>query len=297
MPSVAQEFLDSWEIGLSARRLSVRTIALYLACMQYFMAWLEEHDRPTDPLEVTRKDCEAYLASIRSKVSANTVRSRWVAMRVFFNWLVEEEELDVNPMTRVKAPQVPETPVPVLRTDELRKLLEQCKGKDFASRRDTAIIRTMLDAGLRLSEVTGLRRHDVDLKTRIVTVLGKGERIRVCRVGATTTAALDSYIRTRARHRYAESPALWLGTKGPMHDDGIVVMIKRRALAAGIGDIHAHQLRHTFAHRWLAAGGNEGDLQRLGGWRNPAVMRRYGSAVAVDRALAAHDDVNPMAGL
>ena len=58
---------------------------------------------------------------------------------------------------------------------------------------------------------------------------------------------------------------------------------------AGIGHVHPHMLRHTFAHRFLEQGGTEGDLQQLGGWESAEVMRRYGSARAVDRALAAYD--------
>jgi integrase/recombinase XerD len=56
-------------------------------------------------------------------------------------------------------------------------------------------------------------------------------------------------------------------------------------------------LRHTFAHRFLSAGGNDGDLQKLGGWANAEVMRRYGATRAVDRALAAYDTIAPMGNL
>ena len=74
-------------------------------------------------------------------------------------------------------------------------------------------------------------------------------------------------------------------------------MLSKRCEIAGVDHIHPHQLRHTWADRWLAAGGNEGDLQRLGGWENSDVMRRYGAARAVDRALASYDTTNPMEGL
>lgn len=74
-------------------------------------------------------------------------------------------------------------------------------------------------------------------------------------------------------------------------------MPNKRATQAGIGHVHPHQRRHTWADRWLRAGGNEGDLQRLGGWESAEIMRRYGAARAVDRALAAYDTVNPMGRL
>lgn len=74
-------------------------------------------------------------------------------------------------------------------------------------------------------------------------------------------------------------------------------MLDKRAAIAGIDHVHPHQLRHTWADRWLRAGGNEGDLQRLGGWESAEIMRRYGEARAVDRALAAYDTINPMGQL
>ena len=74
-------------------------------------------------------------------------------------------------------------------------------------------------------------------------------------------------------------------------------MIKRRADEAGIGHVHPHQLRHTFASRFLENGGTEGEVMKLGGWENAEAMRRYGSAPATDRALASYDTIDSMGKL
>jgi integrase len=68
-------------------------------------------------------------------------------------------------------------------------------------------------------------------------------------------------------------------------------MLTRRCEEAGIDHIGWHAFRHRFAHQWLAKGGQEGDLARLGGWSDPGVMRRYGSALATERALDAYDEL------
>ena len=139
---------------------------------------------------------------------------------------------------------------------------------------------------------------DLDLVNRIVAVRhGKGDRARVSRFDPATAAGLDRYKRVRGRHRLAGRPELWLGHRGPLTRKGIPRILDKRTAQAGLPHVHPHQLRHTWADRWLAAGGNEGDLQRLGGWESAEVMRRYGAVRATDRALAAYDDIAPMGEL
>jgi integrase len=65
-------------------------------------------------------------------------------------------------------------------------------------------------------------------------------------------------------------------------------MLRERSDAAGLGKIHPHQLRHSFAHAWLEAGGSEGDLMKLAGWTSPVMLRRYGASLAAERARKAH---------
>jgi len=86
-------------------------------------------------------------------------------------------------------------------------------------------------------------------------------------------------------HRLAGSPALWLGDRGKAFSyDGLHKSLKMRATMAGIANFHPHLLRHTAAHRWLAAGGSEGGLMAVAGWTRPDMLMRYTKAQASNRA-------------
>jgi site-specific recombinase XerC len=98
--------------------------------------------------------------------------------------------------------------------------------------------------------------------------MGKGRRPRACPFGHKTGQALDGHMRMRAKRSDASAPWLWLGKLGRLTETAVEQAVKRRGWAAGLPDIHPNQFRHTYAHQWLAAGGTEGDLMRLAGWKN-----------------------------
>lgn len=292
---------DSWELSLHAK--SPRTRAQYLAELDRFARWLVDADRPAggvgDLAAVERGDVEAYFADCAARGLAQaTTRSRWVALRSFYGWATDEQEVDADPLARVKVDKGQTPPPEVLATEQIEALLGACRGNDFYDRRDLALIRFLLATGLRASEAMSIVDADLDLHARTVTVRrGKGGEARVGRFDGATAAALDRYRRARARHPYARLPAFWIGYRGAMTAKGLPAILAKRADAAGIGHVHPHQLRHSWAHRLKAAGGSDEDLQTLGGWKNSEQVRRYGAHLAVGRALAAYDDHDPMAGL
>ena len=73
-----------------------------------------------------------------------------------------------------------------------------------------------------------------------------------------------------------------------MSTSGVTNVLHRMCDDAGVERLHWHQLRHTFAHTWLAEGGNEGDLMEIAGWRSRAMLDRYGKSAHVERAHGAH---------
>jgi site-specific recombinase XerD len=284
-----ERLIPSFVLSLQAANRSPRTIEGYSDSLAGLLAWLRENGYSSGIDTIDRHAIEAYLADLFARGrKAATVSTRFKGLKVFFQWAVEDGELDESPMVGLRPPIVPEQPVPVLTEDDLRRLVKTCTGTGFVERRDLAVVLLLADTGIRRAEAAALTLADIDLSARAVTVLGKGRRVRTVRFGAKTARALDQYLRARDRRNGADDTnLLWLGERGPTFgDQGIRQMLERRGLQAGIPNVHAHRFRHTFAHQHLAAGGHEGDLMALTGWRSRQMLTRYGSSVAAERARA-----------
>jgi integrase/recombinase XerC len=247
---------------------------------------------------VRADDVRGWLVSLKGNVSPSTEYRNYSGCRQFFTWCVREGELDISPMVNIRPPKVPEPQTEMLTAEQMRALLAGCAGRDFLSRRDRAVIMLLADTGMRRAELAALRLDDLDLRTRVALVVGKGRRPRTVPFGARTAQALDRYVRARRLSPLSELPALWLAEKGRgvLGPDGIRQMLERRGKSIGVR-VHAHMFRHGFADAWLKAGGAEGDLQELAGWKSAQMVRRYAAANRAERARANYRRISPMDAL
>jgi site-specific recombinase XerC len=290
LPESLESLAASFDRVLHVEGKSERTRVLYGQSVRYFCAWLSAHGHPTDLSALSRDNVLGWLESLRRRrLTDGTILTRWRGLRRFTTWLLAEQIIHTDPLAGLTVDKPEAPPVPVLTDEELAALLNACKGKKFNDFRDAAMIRLLIDCGLRVSELTGIDLKHLDLDTGTVQVIGKGSRVRAAYFGSRTAVALDRYLRVRRGHRYAADPALLLGERGRFSTDGVRERLKVRAVMAGLDPtaIHPHRFRHTHAHDFLLAGGQERDLKRLMGWRSDAMLERYGASAADYRAREA----------
>lgn len=283
-PSDIELLLASWELSLRAERKSPQTLKSYGDGVRTYLKWAAANDLEAD---LSRAQVRAFTDGLLTEgAAASTARSRQLAVRRFSAWLAEEGEVEVDHLIGLKPPKLDQQVIEPLEDSELKALLKACAGKDMRDRRDEAIVRFMAETGTRAGEVAVLKISDVDLRNSIVVVRrGKGGKGRRVPIGPQVAQAIDRYIRSRRTHRLAESDDLWLGDRGKKFSyDALHKTLRMRADRAGIERFHPHLLRHTAAHRWLAAGGSEGGLMAVAGWTRPDMLMRYTRAQAEARA-------------
>jgi integrase len=287
----ALDRLADWQTALRAENKSPGTVTIYADCVTRYLRWWAERNH----VPMSRGALNPWVAGMLDTGAApGTARIRQQAVRRFAFWLIAGGEIPADPFPGVKAPRVEPPIVEPLTDDELRALIATCMVPDHAAaaeanlhhRRDEAIIRLMFETAIRSGELVDLRVEDVDLIGRLITIRrGKGGRGRVIPIGQATTEALVLYFGVRETHPLAAAPDLWLGSRGKRFGrEGLSRSLRRRAARAGVQGFRPHRLRHTAAHRWLAAGGSESGLMAIAGWTRTDMLVRYTRARASERA-------------
>ena len=282
---------DYWILHLRSEGKSERTISTYLRALDRLDAFLIERGMPRTLEGIRREHLEAFFVALGETGNAPaTISILFRALRPFWRWLVEEDEIERSPMERMRAPSVPLNPPPVLSDEQSALLLAACRGTDLIARRDLAMLSLLLDTGIRRGELAALRVGDLNFGQRLAFIeasTSKSRRGRAVVYGDSTAKALMRYLRHPKAPR-TEGASLWIARTGqPLSGNEIFHTIGRRARQAGLR-VHPHQLRHTWASSMLAAGHSEGDVMQLGGWTDRSMLSRYGASAAAERARAAY---------
>jgi site-specific recombinase XerD len=286
--------LASFVRGMRAQNVSPNTILAYGGAVRQFGRWLLDHHLPTSVARIQPRHVDDWINSILETRKPATAHNRWRGLQRFFNWYAEIDDDFTSPMRKLHPPRLPKLMPRVLEMDEIRAVLGTAQGASFEDRRDNALIRVLFDTGARRHEIAALRYsptdpddRDVDLRRGLVHLLRKGGKDNYIALTNKTMVAIEDYLRIRRKHPHADLPYLWLGKRGQLTDSGIAQAIRDRGLRVGITALHAHDFRHAATHHELAGGMNEADVMSKRGWDSPAMLRRYASTTANQRAIEA----------
>jgi integrase/recombinase XerD len=296
MDTLIEHFLDFLTLE---RGLSRNTRAAYRADLVAFAAAMEAAGVRL-PHAVTRDMILDFLMAERERgLSVNSVCRRLVAVKVFFRYLQGEGFLDGNVTDVMESPRLWQVLPGVLSVREVERLLEAPHGDEPRAVRDRAVLECFYGTGLRVSELAGLQRGDLEFDAGCLRCRGKGNKERVVPLGGKARLALERYL-AEARPALARSgvvdDAVFLTYRGRgFTRQGLWLLIKQYARLAGIHKpISPHTLRHSFASHLLANGAPLRVIQELLGHADISTTQVY-THVDQGRLRAVHERYHPRA--
>jgi len=222
-------------------------------------------------------------------VSPETKSNYVRGLKSLFSRLLQEDYISNNPMAKIKTPKVPTREPVILDESEISRLFGAINKRIAKGFRDFCIFLTLLDTGMRVSELCQLTLTDVDLVNGYFRVMGKGKKERFVPMGYKLAKALLKFVSTY-RYRDTGSNYFFITEEGhPLNRNRVAKILRDYARKAGITGkrVHPHVFRATKAVLYLRNGGDVFSLQKCLGHATLTMTRRY-SAIADSDVKAAH---------
>jgi len=266
MVPAAETLIDRWLEYLSEQGKSDYTITAYRRAAHYFVRWSRQtYSEDFDATATLPRDLERWKTyQVRVQKSAPaTVNQRLVAVSCFFNWCLNAGIIAQDPTHSLKTLRLEKHPPRSIAEVHLNRLLRVVhKGGDL---RDISIIEVLSGTGIRVGELLALQVEDIiDLDKRsayLIVRQGKHGNYRSVPLIKNVRQALADYLAQQPSNPQAGA-ALWVGRRGPLlQSSSVLRLLDKYCIRAGLQPVTPHQLRHTFATRYLQK--NPGDLRSL----------------------------------
>ena len=291
------------------RNVSEHTLRNYMSDLMQFYDHLAPADaqtgqrREVDVKQIDHITIREWLSSLHAAQKKKTsVARKLAALRTFFQFLVREGIVELNPAKLVSTPRL-EKKLPVhLSVEDAIRFIETPDTETDLGKRDRAILELLYGTGVRVSELTKLDLGDVDFKEKLVRVTGKRRKQRIVPFGDPALHALLGYLTVRngflqnAPIDERESEAVFLNYQGTRITTRSVgrMVDKYIQICAGIHNISPHALRHSFATHLLDSGADLRDIQELLGHARLSTTQIY-THVSMEKLIEVYDKTHTKA--
>ena len=306
-----ENLIQGYKLYARTEGKSPKTIEITTTAVTVFRAFLEAKGFSTDVGEIGTPELREFILHLQQVkafehhrfakpqnkgLSGHAINCYLRAVRAFWSWLVREEIIEINPFDKLRIPQPPKKVIPTFSESQIQALLGVIDTSGSAGFRDWTMILTLLDTGLRASELVGLTVNEVNLEDGIVKVKGKGSKERIVPIGARVQRAIWKYLQ-----HYRPQPAnplcsnlLLTNIGGPITVNRLETIIKNHGKKAQIENVRCspHTFRHTFAISYLRNGGDVFSLQHILGHSSLDVVRIYVNLAQAD-VKASHRKFSP----
>ena len=289
-----EKLLYGYRLSSLSEGKSPKTIAIVEASVHYLAEFLTSSALSSDVTDISVDELRRFIAYLRERprfanhrftrpqdghLSGHTINGYLRALQSFWAWLEREDFISENPFRKLRIPKAPKKVIPIFTEEQLRQLFAVIDVTSPLGHRNYTIILTLLDTGIRCSELTSLRLDDINLENRLLKVWGKGSKERLVPIGAKVQKALWKYlVRYRPEPIAPKYDQTFLTRDGhPLTKDRLGSIVERYGRKAGITGVRVspHTFRHTMAVTFLRNGGDVFTLQRILGHSSLEVLRGY----------------------
>ena len=306
MEKLIEQFLEHLRYE---RNVSPHTLRNYSSDLEQFLDFLAPLDQSTGKrqlpqvTEIDHLTIREWLAELHSthRKKASIAR-KLAALRTFFQFLVREGALELNPAKLVSTPRQEKKLPKHLSIEEAIRFIESPDPETDLGKRDRAMLELMYATGVRVAELTTLNLADVDFRNQLVRVTGKRRKQRIVPFGEPAGEAIRTYLGVRneflinAPISKREDDALFLNYQGTRITTRSVGRMVEKYIrqCAGMHNISPHALRHSFATHLLDSGADLRDIQELLGHARLSTTQVY-THVSMEKLIAVYDKAHPKA--
>lgn len=282
--------------------LSDNTIENYLRDLEAFGAFLERSGGAglDAPEAIGREHLLAYFRMVEQSGRSRNTQSRYLAsLKSWFHYLLREKRIDKDPTAILESPRKERKLPDVLSLQEVERLLEAPDPRTPIGRRDRTMLEVLYGAGLRVSELLGLRCEDVNLELGFIRCIGKGSKERIIPVGEVALDCIRDYldlVRPGFLRPGSRTKILFLNARGgTMSRQGFFKILLAYGAKAGIDrHLSPHTLRHSFATHLLENGADLRSVQEMLGHSDISTTEIY-THLSIRHIKKVYDKAHPRA--